>query len=218
MSKLLLLLNCIYFSLLLLCIIIGVLSWNRLGIKYRVFTVFIFITLLIELTALLFAKFLAVNRTAYFLYDIFNAVFISWFWYSTLDRVFLKRVVIVSGAALLCLLLIIGVSGNYGTFGNLYTCIANTVFIIDVFVFLLEKMIDPAETYIWKKSEFIYSLNLLFFSSVGVLFWIANTYFANGNAKVLIQNTYYTFLGANYLYYIGIAIVFIRESKNSHES
>jgi hypothetical protein len=205
------LLNVIYFSLLLFCIIAGCFLWKNLRTKYRIFTLFIVLTLFIEILALVLARRFGSNEKVYQMYDVLNISFITWLQASYLKRHSLKRVVLFVGSALLIVLIVISILGKYGEFSNILTCTNNVGFISFVFVFLLEKMLDPNETHLIKQPEFLFSLFLLFFSSVSVLFWIANTYFTSKDARPLIADMYYIFLSANYLYYIGVVLVFFQD-------
>lgn len=215
MTTSLIVLNVIYFSLLLSNIIAGCFLWKNLNFKYRGLVFFIAFTIVIETFALFYARKFTSNGNIYLIYDIGNMGFITWLFFLFMKKPGFKRNILIIGGSAIIIWLIIGLKGNYNEHSNILTCLSSIIFIFYSLSYMLEKMILPIDTYLYKIPDFLFSVFLLFFSSINVLFWIANNYLDNHESRYFVRSMYYIFLAANYIYYLGISIVLYVEFSNN---
>ncbi len=207
------LLNILYYSILLSALIIAGYVWKKLRGNFKLLGLFVGFTLIIEIAALYIAKNYGANEYIYIIYDLINIAFITWLQSSFLRRRNFKKITFSIGACLIIALIFNIISGKYLTYNNIFTCITNVSFIIYVLVYLLEKIILPAETRLTAMPEFYFSIILLFFCSVSILYWVATNYLKDSNIKQFATSMYYIFLFSNYLYYLGMGFVFYKEAK-----
>ena len=207
--------NYVYFALLVGIGLFSFVSWNSFRKGFKLLSVFILITLFVEIAARWMLKEYGQNNAVYILYDILNvtitALVLAFFMVSKKN----KLIIFIADAVLVIYYLFDVIFLNrYVIDYSVINCIISIFLCFFSCMFLLDKIEIPRERVLHKTPEFLFSISLLFFCSVSVLYWIIFLQFKDKEGKAITSLMYKFFLISNIIYYSGIFLVLVLETKN----
>lgn len=205
----------IYFALLVICSLVGVLLWRRYRKGIKMLVVFILITLFVEIVARWMLKKYGQNNAIYILYDILNLGITASIINSFLVSKKNKRIIVFADAVFLLLYFFdVLFKNRYVADYSLINCLISIFLCFLSCMFLLDKIQNPQERLLYRTPEFLFAIFSLFFYAVSVLYWIIYFRFRGTDARAITSLMYKFFLISNLIYYSGILLVFILGAKN----
>jgi hypothetical protein len=207
--------NYIYFIILGVTTGIGIIFWKRIRRAFRLLNVFVLITLVIEIAARWMLWKYSQNNAIYIFYDILNIVITAIIATSMIKSSKSKSIVMIADVLLVFFYCVeVFILKRYTIDYSIINCIINIFICFFICMFLFDKIQRPQERILYTTPDFIFSIGLLFFSSVSVLYWVVFLRFKEQDGKAISNLMYKFFLMSNLVYYSSILLVFILEVKN----
>lgn len=204
-----------YFTLLAGCALVGLLFWGRYRKGIKLLGVFIFITLFVEITARWMLKKYNQNNAIYIFYDILNLAITASILISFMASKKNKIIIVFTDAIFLGIYFFdVLFMNRYVTDYSLINCLISILICFLSCMFLLDKIQNPQERILYKTPEFLFSIFLLFFYAVSMLYWIIFIQFRGPDTKAITSLMFKFFLISNLIYYSGIFLIFILEANS----